>query len=132
MSSSEPHREEGMLCELPLGDATDGSNTSSSDLANLETAACIKIESQHVLDEVPEKFHQSVICQATATGNLDPIPTTPTHHQANSDISNSNRKKRLCRFPGCTKVIKSQGHCQRHGAIAKRCKVCAIIRYSTS
>ncbi len=24
---------------------------------------------------------------------------------------------------GCTKVIKSQGHCQRHGAKAKRCKV---------
>ncbi|KAL3908478.1 MAG: hypothetical protein SGARI_003044 [Bacillariaceae sp.] len=33
------------------------------------------------------------------------------------------KKKRLCRFPGCTKVIKSQGHCQRHGAKAKRCKV---------
>lgn len=24
---------------------------------------------------------------------------------------------------GCNKVIKSQGHCQRHGAKAKRCKV---------
>lgn len=34
-----------------------------------------------------------------------------------------NKKKRLCRYPGCTKVIKSQGHCQRHGAKAKRCKV---------
>jgi len=33
------------------------------------------------------------------------------------------KKKRLCRFPGCMKVIKSQGHCQRHGAQAKRCKV---------
>lgn len=33
------------------------------------------------------------------------------------------KKKRLCRFPGCNKVIKSQGHCQRHGAKAKRCKV---------
>jgi hypothetical protein len=35
----------------------------------------------------------------------------------------SAKKKRLCRTPGCTKVIKSQGHCQRHGAKAKRCKV---------
>jgi hypothetical protein len=35
----------------------------------------------------------------------------------------SAKKKRLCREPGCTKVIKSQGHCQRHGAKAKRCKV---------
>ena len=33
------------------------------------------------------------------------------------------KRKRLCRFPGCTKVIKSQGHCQRHGAKAKRCKI---------
>jgi hypothetical protein len=31
--------------------------------------------------------------------------------------------KRTCRHPGCTKVIKSQGHCQRHGAKAKRCRV---------
>jgi hypothetical protein len=33
------------------------------------------------------------------------------------------KKKRLCRHPGCSRVIKSQGHCQRHGAKAKRCKV---------
>jgi hypothetical protein len=53
------------------------------------------------------------------------ITTTPTHRRTESDASNSNsnRKKRLCRFPGCTRVIKSQGHCQRHGAKAKRCKV---------
>lgn len=31
-------------------------------------------------------------------------------------------RKRLCRFPGCERVIKSQGHCQRHGARAKRCR----------
>jgi hypothetical protein len=31
--------------------------------------------------------------------------------------------RRLCRFPGCIKVIKSQGHCQRHGAKAKRCRI---------
>lgn len=33
------------------------------------------------------------------------------------------KPKRLCRFPGCTKTIKSQGHCQRHGARSKRCRV---------
>jgi hypothetical protein len=33
------------------------------------------------------------------------------------------KQKRLCRYPGCNRVIKSQGHCQRHGARAKRCKV---------
>ncbi len=37
--------------------------------------------------------------------------------------SNLPKKRRLCRYPGCTKVIKSQGHCQRHGARAKRCKM---------
>ena len=41
----------------------------------------------------------------------------------NSNASMQQKKKRYCRFPGCTKVIKSQGHCQRHGAKAKRCKV---------
>jgi hypothetical protein len=29
---------------------------------------------------------------------------------------------RMCRFPGCSRVVKSQGHCQRHGAIPKRCR----------
>jgi hypothetical protein len=33
------------------------------------------------------------------------------------------KAKRLCRFPGCNRVIKSQGHCQRHGAKPKRCRV---------
>lgn len=36
---------------------------------------------------------------------------------------NNPKLKRFCRHPGCTKVIKSQGHCQRHGAKAKRCRV---------
>lgn len=43
--------------------------------------------------------------------------------QVGVDNAQPGRKKRLCRFPGCNKVIKSQGHCQRHGAKAKRCKV---------
>ena len=33
------------------------------------------------------------------------------------------KKKRICKFPGCTKTVKAQGHCQRHGAKTKRCKV---------
>lgn len=33
------------------------------------------------------------------------------------------RPKRLCRFPGCNKVVKSQGACQKHGAKPKKCKV---------
>jgi hypothetical protein len=33
------------------------------------------------------------------------------------------KKKRLCRYPECTRRIRSQGHCQRHGGKGKRCKV---------
>lgn len=36
---------------------------------------------------------------------------------------NRKTQRRYCRFPGCTRVIKSQGHCQRHGAKTKRCRV---------
>lgn len=35
----------------------------------------------------------------------------------------TSRPKRLCRFPGCGKVVKSQGACQKHGAKPKKCKV---------
>jgi hypothetical protein len=48
--------------------------------------------------------------------NRGPSATTNTN-------SNNKRRKRQCRFPGCQKTIKSQGHCQRHGAIVKLCKV---------
>lgn len=58
--------------------------------------------------------------QPFAEGDALCQPVAATHRRTNSDTS---RKKRLCRFPGCTRVIKSQGHCQRHGAKAKRCKV---------
>ena len=35
----------------------------------------------------------------------------------------ASKPKRLCRFPGCGKVVKSQGACQKHGAKPKKCKV---------
>jgi hypothetical protein len=50
----------------------------------------------------------------------------PDNSADNDNGENSSatpKKKRLCRYPNCTRVIKSQGHCQRHGAKAKRCKV---------
>lgn len=43
--------------------------------------------------------------------------------QEENDAAPPFKKKRLCRTPGCNRVIKSQGHCQRHGAKAKRCKI---------
>ena len=33
------------------------------------------------------------------------------------------KKSKTCKFPGCNKSIKSQGHCQKHGAKPKRCRV---------
>ena len=43
---------------------------------------------------------------------------TAKHSISNSFILNS-----IFQFPGCDKSVKSQGHCQRHGAKAKRCKI---------
>jgi hypothetical protein len=46
------------------------------------------------------------------------------HDSGNEGSPNLSKKpKRLCRYPGCNRVIKSQGHCQRHGAKAKRCRI---------
>jgi hypothetical protein len=43
--------------------------------------------------------------------------------ESQEDEHPSKKPKRLCRYPGCNRVIKSQGHCQRHGAKAKRCRI---------
>jgi hypothetical protein len=46
---------------------------------------------------------------------------------APSDASHSTKvlkhKRRFCRAPGCTRIVKSQGLCQRHGAKPRKCKV---------
>lgn len=34
-----------------------------------------------------------------------------------------NKLRRLCQVEGCTRVVKSQGLCQRHGAKTILCKV---------
>jgi len=68
---------------------------------------------------------------ATATSCTSPSCTSHSTNMAaatsslQSDVAADAmaKKKRLCRYPGCSKVIKSQGHCQRHGAKAKRCKI---------
>lgn len=52
--------------------------------------------------------HGEFAVEAAVDEVTEPVPKKP---------------KRLCRFPGCTRVIKSQGHCQRHGAKVKRCRI---------
>lgn len=32
-------------------------------------------------------------------------------------------KRRYCKVPGCSKIVKSQGRCQRHGAKPRKCRV---------
>ena len=78
----------------------------------------------------------------TASNGLIPPPTTKTtkamvasEHRPNEDERSSNtvppqtkaesikHKRRFCRVEGCTRVIKAQGVCQRHGAKPSVCKV---------
>lgn len=37
-------------------------------------------------------------------------------------------KRRFCRVEGCTRIVKSQGTCQRHGAKAKECKIVGCVK----
>jgi len=47
-----------------------------------------------------------------------------SHHHHNAQAQRVvKHKRRYCKTPGCTKIVKSQGLCQRHGAVAKKCKV---------
>ncbi|KAL3929644.1 MAG: hypothetical protein SGBAC_012121 [Bacillariaceae sp.] len=40
-----------------------------------------------------------------------------------SELKILKHKRRFCRAEGCTRIVKSQGLCQRHGAKPKTCKV---------
>ncbi|GKY90705.1 hypothetical protein MPSEU_000043900 [Mayamaea pseudoterrestris] len=52
------------------------------------------------------------------------LPVKQPHEESSHNEEPPPKKaKRLCRFPGCIRVIKSQGHCQRHGAKVKRCRI---------
>ncbi len=105
----QPSGEDGLFAGSATGDES-GDNTSNQLNTDEEgDAICQPIIPNNSL----------AISEFPSVGTAE-TPATPTHRRTNSD---TNRKKRLCRFPGCTRVIKSQGHCQRHGAKAKRCKV---------
>jgi len=74
--------------------------------------------------EVEEAVDEAVDEAVSAiTDENDDDNDNETEIDADGNIRVLPKKRRLCRYPGCTKVIKSQGHCQRHGARAKRCKV---------
>jgi len=48
--------------------------------------------------------------------SLHAIPKTTKH------------KRRYCRIEGCTKIVKSQGVCQRHGAKPRKCKIPGCVK----
>ena len=52
-----------------------------------------------------------------------PTVTPPLPSSSLSSPLKQQKQRRLCRHQGCTSVIKSQGLCQRHGAIPARCKI---------
>jgi hypothetical protein len=68
-------------------------------------------------DNVSEyTYHQHI----TATGDRvinENLKTT------SSELRMLKHKRRYCRMVGCKKIVKSQGLCQRHGAITKKCKI---------
>jgi hypothetical protein len=99
--------------------------TATTSTTPVEAEAKPEPESECVVTPVakassPPAETSTDIAGVAATTSPSPVTTTTT---SASTPNNTTTKKRLCRYPGCTRVIKSQGHCQRHGAKAKRCKV---------
>lgn len=61
--------------------------------------------------------------QEVGTLSTQIAPRGPPHFMLPSTMVEPEKRRRLCKFPNCDRVVKSQGHCQRHGAKPKRCKV---------
>jgi hypothetical protein len=83
----------------------------------------LSLTAKNQQDEV--ETSQSIMGYAGDGGNGDTAGMMIANVAAtidNAAVSMEDKKKRLCRFPGCNRVIKSQGHCQRHGAKTKRCR----------
>lgn len=57
-----------------------------------------------------------------ASVNSTEMYSTANGGSPRSPNNNTRQRKRVCVFPGCTKTVKAQGHCQKHGATIKRCK----------
>jgi hypothetical protein len=98
----------------------------SGDETNMPGKGTIEKE---VDDAVEEAVEEATSAITDADVDVDDADDGDDDHEAETEIDADGntrmlpKKRRLCRYPGCTKVIKSQGHCQRHGARAKRCKV---------
>lgn len=86
-----------------------------------DSAKKVKSAKKREVEEAVDEAVDEAVSAITDENNDD--NDNETEIDADGNIRVLPKKRRLCRYPGCTKVIKSQGHCQRHGARAKRCKV---------
>ena len=63
----------------------------------------------------------------TASASLPPAAGSQTKKKggepSSSEPSHVKHKRRFCKHEGCTRIVKSQGLCQRHGAKPRICKV---------
>jgi hypothetical protein len=58
----------------------------------------------------------------TKTGSVPPQQQLG-HQQQQQQLRQVKHKRRYCRYPSCTRIVKSQGLCQRHGAKPRSCRV---------
>ena len=108
-----------------------GKNNNSSPHSNLPSTAVTTATAKTTKAPYRNTAHPTMDT-TTTTQQQQPPPPPPTTTNTTTTttvvvtaiaVAVARKKKRVCRFPGCTNLIKSQGHCQRHGAIVKLCKV---------
>ena len=82
---------------------------------DLDLNAAASAASDHSRPTSPSLLEDSMVV-AASTNHSGPAPPSITGDDVNMANNNGNSRskkaKRLCRFPGCDRVIKSQGHCQ--------------------
>ena len=81
---------------------------------------CSLSNSPHTADDYAAEAAAAAVEAIEAGAEGAPHAAGPA---ATSAKRKASRPKRLCRFPGCGKAVKSQGACQKHGAKPKKCKV---------
>lgn len=134
---ADPAAEESARIEEAINATEHALATVEGDAAAVAAAALAAVPTGYEVPNPPPAFHEHPMTSPRPEPQAQAPPSprglkriaeeaieasSPGHIAAHREQVVRNRK-RLCRYPGCTKVIKSQGHCQRHGAKAKRCKV---------
>lgn len=113
----------------------DADGAEAAEAAAVDDSAEVVSESAEVVTDITESAEAATADDGAEAAEEEEADNADNDNADNADNDNADnadndnsatttpKKKRLCRYPDCTRVIKSQGHCQRHGAKAKRCKV---------